>query len=233
MKVITMTHFCRPQYSRQVIDRLKNCVGIEEYLILPSIDLGSVEVAEMIGKIDFAECRPVVNDPPLGCNLNTQQAIRRGFEISDFVIHVEDDILLAPDALRMFERGEAFRHDKSVFTITGYNRDPIEIGQFHHLDKRPWFSCWGWATWRDRWDEIDRRLRADKVTWDVITEKEARNGRYEIFPKLSRVQNIGAENGVNVPSPEWHAVNHRTKHWAGDQRWSDMARQQAGTWAKF
>jgi hypothetical protein len=33
---------------------------------------------------------------------------------------------------------------------------------------------------------------------------------------VSRIQNIGAEKGTHVPSPEWHAANHHVPVTADD-----------------
>ena len=39
--VITMCHFNRPDYSRQVIEALRVCEGIGDYLILPHVEPGN------------------------------------------------------------------------------------------------------------------------------------------------------------------------------------------------
>ena len=43
-----------------------------------------------------------------------------------------------------------------------------------------------------------------------------RAGRYEVFPTVSRIQNIGAERGTHVPSAAWHTENHRVAVTADD-----------------
>jgi hypothetical protein len=42
-----------------------------------------------------------------------------------------------------------------------------------------------------------------------------RRTRREVFPILSRVQNIGYEQGENDRTPEWYRTNHRTP-WVAD-----------------
>jgi hypothetical protein len=43
---------------------------------------------------------------------------------------------------------------------------------------------------------------------------KARKDRVEIRPILSRVQNIGAIDGYNCPSPQFHRMKHHTPTWA-------------------
>jgi hypothetical protein len=50
----------------------------------------------------------------------------------------------------------------------------------------------------------------------VIVNHALRAGRYEAFPTVSRIQNIGAEKGTHVPSPEWHTEHHRVAVTADD-----------------
>jgi hypothetical protein len=56
----------------------------------------------------------------------------------------------------------------------------------------------------------------DDNSWDVIVNHALRAGRYEVFPTVSRIQNIGAEQGTHVPSAEWHAANHHVAETADD-----------------
>jgi hypothetical protein len=51
---------------------------------------------------------------------------------------------------------------------------------------------------------------------DEHLHHQLRRGRSEIYPALSRVQNIGACGGVHVPSPAWHRAHHHVPFWAGN-----------------
>lgn len=45
---------------------------------------------------------------------------------------------------------------------------------------------------------------------DQIAADRYRRTRREVFPILSRIQNIGYELGENGRTPEWYRANHRT-----------------------
>jgi glycosyltransferase involved in cell wall biosynthesis len=221
-KVITLTASHRPQYLRQVLDALARCDGVTDYLLLASLEPGNDEVREIIEQVSFLEIQAVVNARRLGCAPNTFYALRRGFERCNYVIHLEDDTVPAKDALRFFEYcRDAYRNDKQVFTIGGYsacpdspNISPDSLrGRHRTLTRHKWFNPWGWATWRDRFIEMAQQWNFH--SWDTHLNEVVRANRYEVTPVLSRFQNIGAEQGAHVPSPEWHRLNQHLDFWAG------------------
>lgn len=103
---------------------------------------------------------------------------------------------------------------------------------------RDYFTSWGWATWRRVYEEIgdgwfgvnsvgrvapDAGARNSEVlswndrspygTWALPMAFYWRRGRCEVAPDLSRIQNIGAEEGMFCPRPGWHRKNHHTEIW--------------------
>jgi hypothetical protein len=68
--------------------------------------------------------------------------------------------------------------------------------------RRRRFTCWGWATWRERWVELARCWPADH--WDSAIHCRARGPQFELAPLLSRVQNIGVEGGATPRSADQH-----------------------------
>lgn len=55
-----------------------------------------------------------------------------------------------------------------------------------------------------------------KGTWDIPMNKYWRWGRYEIAPDVSRIQNIGADEGMWNPGGDWHYQNQYSPIWMGD-----------------
>jgi hypothetical protein len=220
--VITFTASHRPKYTGEVLAALALCRGVEKYLLLPCVEPGNDEVRALFDAISFAECHVTVHPERLGCGANTLFALEQGFSNSDYVIHLEDDTVPAQDALEYFEYcREAYRSDKDVFTITGYPgaRDYRKVfqdtlaGRFRTLIRQRWFTPWGWATWSDRFSEM--RYDWNPHDFDARVNCVHRGERSEIAPVLSRIQNIGAELGVHVPSPEWHRQHQFLPFWAG------------------
>ncbi len=79
------------------------------------------------------------------------------------VIVMEDDLQTSPAFLSYMNRAlDFYEKYKSVFSISGYNYPagqmhiPEDYGYDTYVSLRN--SSWGWATWADRWQQID---------WDV------------------------------------------------------------------
>jgi hypothetical protein len=223
-KVITLCLWRRPKYTREVLNALRNCRGIGDYLLLIQQDgaddrgdVGQSEVRAICEKIDFAPARIVSESEHLGCNMNTRRALATGFRYADYVIHIEDDIQVAPDALQYFEWARQFRSDPSVFVVSiwewpGFG-EVRTVEQNTHVKWHPGLSIWGFATWRDRWQQMDQGWTSstdDKAeSWDQYLETHVKGDhRGSLCPMVSRCINIGSEDGT-------HCGDHLLPYWAG------------------
>lgn len=216
MKTISIVLYNRPDYTKQVLQALDNCIGIDQYYISIFIEPGCQEVIDIANQFNSDVLK--VNEKRLGCPLNTLQSIEASFASgSEYNIHIEDDTVLSRDALLYFEWAKKYESDKSVWTVTAYNRDYDCGDNPEMVMRRQWFTCWGWATWKDRWQEMKGKwgqyYRFGGWGRSVL---QMRKDRYEIFPCLSRCQNIGAENGLHVRSPKWHRAHHFCERVAGN-----------------
>jgi hypothetical protein len=238
-KVITISLYNRVDYSKQVLEHLSKCIGVEDYEILVHIDRSPWvdELMDLVGgyssDLDIHVFSPAKN---LGCNRSIYECLDWGFEDTDYLIHIEDDILLSYDALKYFEwAGETFKNDQTVFTVDGYNNEnPFPVAtcwsdNLHIVKKATSFKPWGWAIWKDRWEGIkDRwqfnygsRYEQGKLVfggggWDVCMKQYLRGDRCRVYPLLARTKNIGAKNGTHTPSEEWHHRKHHVDVWAND-----------------
>jgi len=65
--------------------------------------------------------------------------------------------------------------------------------------------------------EFRNKLKDSYESWDMrIGNFVVKNKFQEVYPTLSRIQNIGAEGGVHVPNAAFHAEHHHVKVWAED-----------------
>lgn len=227
MNAISMTMWRRVDYARSVLDALSRNPGIGSYELFIGIDGGPQAMPTPV--IDFAKAHIVRRPQHIGCNQNTLLTLREAFAHSDYVIHIEDDVLVAPDTIRYFEWARQFGDQRDLFTVTCWRHPdgwlPQKRGtpefQSGSVRKVPHFDCWGWATWRDRFAEMEHgwTTKTDRVlSWDTRVQ-EIRGYRYELSPMIGRAQNIGRKNGTHRPgmlvsywagSPEFRAPNQFT-----------------------
>jgi hypothetical protein len=215
LKVITMTAYRRPQYTREVLDALSRCNGIGDWQFLPHIEPGHEEVIEAVRMFDACEKIVTVNPTRLGLNRNTFQCVDQANTIkAEVLVHLEDDTVPSPDALKFFEWAfERWSSDSTVFSISGYNNPknaPTNLQRFECRYGRPKFTCWGWGTWRDRLRQmIVHWCFRDPRSFAHNLNRRVRGNRTELHPQLSRIQNIGYELGENGRTAEWYRANHR------------------------
>lgn len=219
MKIIASCHYNRPFYSKQCFEHLSKCKGIENYTMVIGVEPGNQEVIDLCRGINFCDYLLQINETRLGCNKNIGATMGRAFNWADYVIMVEDDILLSPDALQYFEQMECCKADDIGF-ITGYNKLNYLTENTHKVSKRRWYHPWLWATWRDRFHYFTQKgaWSVDEPSWDYWVNDVKYS---EIYPELSRSQNIGAELGVHVPNAQWHRENHYLEYWAGQVELED------------
>ena len=145
---------------------------------------------------------------PAGVWANKKRGVAAGFAISDFVVVLEDDIVLAPDALRWFEwhvtSGLIFDRPEIALSTCwsgSFPHDPDAAVEGHDwlvahhlglLDKytaRSWATPWGWAAWRRTWDAVGANWTGRDV--NIAKAVQAR-GWLETMPVVARCNNIGS-----------------------------------------
>lgn len=113
---------------------------------------GSVEVVERDGNYGLAR----------NVKEGLDEALGRGETSGRFdrAIVMEDDIVAGPRFLSFMNAAlEAYRDDPCVFSASAYLY-PLSLPAGYAFDTffASRFSCWGWATWSDRWSKVEREL---------------------------------------------------------------------------
>jgi len=214
---ITVSGYNRPAYLERTLTALAACDGIDECRVFVLLD-PCEETAESIRISSRCGFQAYEYSHRVGCN----SAIFGGFALGfgelagEYHVHLEDDTVPCRDALRWFAWArDRYRDDLRVMNVSGYHR--LGNGNREQSTLRDWFTPWGWATWADRWKAIAPHWHhGQETSWDVVLNHAIRAGRLEAHPTVSRIQNIGGENGTHVPSPEWHAENHHVPVTADD-----------------
>ncbi len=213
MKLITLCLWRRPNYTQQVLAALSACVGIADYIVLAHLD-GPPNADVLAACAQFTACPLLVMQSPqhIGCNASTFRVLNTAFALADYVIHDEDDVLLAPDALRYFEWARQFESDDKIMTVAAWRHDdgwlhqwgrpfPEGKNEHRHVKFMYNFHGWGWATWRSRWTDIRDNWTTGgdhDRSWDIVLcAYRNATGRGQLIPLVSRANNIGAELGTH------------------------------------
>lgn len=220
MRAISLCLWKRPKYTASVIESLKRSPGIGDYWLFIGMDGGGDDkVLQQAKAIDFCKTTILLHNQHVGCNNNTRFVLSDAFTYFDYVVHLEDDTVLAPDALHYFEWAQQFGNDERIFTVSGWRHPDgwlpekggtMPDGEESKVSLGFFYTCWGWATWRNRWYEMLRGwTQSDDHTLSWCRAvSTVRGERWEMQPRISRVTNIGAEMGN-------HRGDCQLSFWAG------------------
>ncbi|MEG0153258.1 MAG: sugar transferase [Cellulosilyticaceae bacterium] len=91
-------------------------------------------------------------------------------------IILEDDLICTPNFLAFMNQGlESYETDQRIFSICGYGlkiKKPSEYAHEVYLCSRS--SSWGWATWIDRWEEVDWEV----TDWDTFCKDKKKKREF-------------------------------------------------------
>lgn len=167
-KVITVKLWNRPDLTQQCLDHLQQCWGIEDYHLYLSVDHSEVqsEIIEIIEThpiLDSVHASLMYHDKNLGCAGNARHCFEFAFNTvgAALMIHLEDDILAAPDFLAYCEHCQPLLDSGSYFTACGFNRPCHEkqkpysegVGQ---ICAKHWFDgTGGFCMVQSQWERIE------------------------------------------------------------------------------
>ena len=104
-----------------------------------------------------------------GCANSIISGLEEMFTIHERLIVIEDDILCSPHTLSFLNTAlNKYANEPVVFNISAWSPPPmlVRIPESYPYDAYfiPRFNCWGWSSWRDRWEKIDWSV-ADYATF--------------------------------------------------------------------
>ena len=107
------------------------------------------------------------------------------------VIVLEDDLVPSKNFLQYMNQAlETYQHEQKVFSVTGYNYPfKIKKGEQNDVYFLPRPSSYGWATWKDRWKDLDWDIRDfSEFANDKKAIREFKEGGSDIYRMLKRQQ---------------------------------------------
>jgi hypothetical protein len=206
MKIeVVLLLYNRPAHSLAVLDSLKQN-GVERVrAFMDHSDDPAVRRAQD-GLVDDmrgtgVEVKLHRHERHLGLARSVRFALHAVFEAADAAVVLEDDCVVRPGGMDFFREGlAALRYDRRIRSLSGYLFPCpfIRSGTAPLLLHR--FCTWGWATWRDRWQNHDPHLGR------VVRSLEERNVRIEELAgdlaELCRKPEY-LENRVDIWSVPW------------------------------
>lgn len=224
-KVVVIIAFDRYVYFQSVVDALLSAKGSHDYTVVICIDgpkkgssfnaQGRASIIKLSAELElltqkykkpFKQVLVHASSTNSGIWQHKKSAVAQGFALSDFIIVLEDDVVLAPDALQWFEwhvtSGYIFKNP-SIRLATCWSAafpynpqslqwyDIVSVYTLGLLDKyvhNMWATPWGWAIWRNTWDGVKDNWTGQDVD---LTRLMQEKHWYETQPVVPRCNNIG------------------------------------------
>lgn len=117
------------------------------------------------------------------------------------VIVIEDDLVTSPHFLRYMNDGlDFYSNNQDVASIHGYVYPIVGLPNTFFLRGA---DCWGWATWKDRWQlfEADGSTLLQQLIEKNLLNRFDFNGAYS-FSEMLKKQIAGQNNSWAI---RWHA----------------------------
>lgn len=223
MNAIVFTAYDRPSMLRSVLQSWEKVRGIHDWFFIFRIEPSprEPEVRKVIR--DFTDrtrlnAQISTNHRVLGVLHHPWAAFEDAFRDFEFVVRAEDDLRVSDDILDYFTWAElTYRQRPDVATIHAYT-DGKGVTP-HGVHTLPAFNPWIWGTWRHQWqsfmrDTWDHDYSTFNETpghnsgwdWNLDTRIFPERGLVGVYPKMSRVDNIGVIGTHSTPE-NWRTAS--------------------------
>lgn len=152
--------YARPTHTRRTLAALAANVGAQESELIvfadgsrSAHDEGRVQEvrAAVRSQIGFKSVRLVERSANLGLAQNIITGLNEVFSMHDSAIILEDDIHCETEFLNFMAWALAkYASERRIWHVNGWNF-PIALDRLPSVYCVSTMSCWGWATWADRW----------------------------------------------------------------------------------
>lgn len=210
---ILVTGYRRPQHLDLCLKNLAQSPIFNSFPTIISIDGPSSKDDEVPCQearstaIFFAQRHRNVNlefsNVNKGLGESILSAVDQVFENFNSIIVIEDDLLLSPFALEYFEWGlRSYENQHRVGSISGFSLPLSEQTSDYFIRGA---DCWGWATWRNRWNDFERdgRVLLNELKKRRLQRAFDLDYSYQYTHMLER-QVRGLTNSWAI---RWHANN--------------------------
>ena len=203
-RAMFLTAYDRPQYLIDTLRSWRKVRGFHDWPLYIRIEPSHMQddILNIVRELEHPNVHINVNPQVYGVLHHPWVAFEDLFDRYDFVVRLEDDLMVSEDTLEYFEwASSVYESHPRVAAVIGYTG---ENGPDNGVRLAPEFCPWVWGTWRDRWRKlIGPTWDHDYSTynghpgnqsgwdWNLNTRIFPEYGLCAVYPTSSRVQNIG------------------------------------------
>ena len=211
---ITVVAYSRPDHLKKLlfslkVNKIKNFTvfidGADDFFIRKQ----QQKIIKMLQMIDWADVKIINRPTNIGLRKSIISSLDDQFKIYDKVILLEDDCIPQMGFFDfMLQSLETFKDNKKIRSICGYQL-PINLMNTNKIETimSSRFIPWGWATWKDRWQDYEPNLTPiiDKLkVKDIINDLPS-----DLLHYLDHYSHKNIQN--DIWSINWVLVHYLTK----------------------
>lgn len=207
---IVVFAYKRPEELRRCLESLESNYGANNHKLFIIIDGPKSDEDKDLVK----ECQLVASEiwnfeevlvSKSSSNAGLSNSIKKGLQ-EIFVSHeraiiVEDDLVLHTKFLEFMSQGlMVYAKDLSVASIQGFSLIERKDGNAYFL---PGADCWGWATWRDRWNSVtwDSKFNLEKIKSSNLEK----SFNYENSYNFTKLLELNTKGKIDSWAIDWQA----------------------------
>ena len=164
---VALLLYNRPEHSKAVIQSLlaDGLQRLRVFMDFPDKEEVKVNQEKMLAFLDTVHRDLDVtlhrHSEKQGLAKSVRFAMNTCFSDSDAVVLLEDDCVLRPGGLTFFFEGlTRLRSNSCIRSLSGYSYPcNFVFGENDKLLLLNRFCTWGWATWKERWEDYDPDLQ--------------------------------------------------------------------------
>ena len=175
----------RADHLRRTLESLMNCEGFEASDVIIYCDgprddseAESVKTTRELARAKLGECAEYhFSEVNLGLSRSVVAGVSDTVDRFGRAIVVEDDLELSPSFLTFMNQAlDRYAHDESVFQVSGYMFDVLELKAAPSALFLPFTVSWGWATWKRAWDQFDPQATG----WEALRTNKVLRRRFNL-----------------------------------------------------
>jgi GR25 family glycosyltransferase involved in LPS biosynthesis len=184
----------RPHHTRQVLKSISDCKNFSKFqLYIFSDNFNKLKkkdelqvslVRNEVSKFKKKNKNVLIKffNINLGLYRNLTKGISYVLKKHASVIVLEDDLILKKNFLHFMHNSlEKFKNKKNILQISGYSY-PVKsnTNNVYFLNLT---SCWGWATWSDRWEnfiKFSKNKKLIKKEYDDISSNDRKKDQFNV-----------------------------------------------------
>ncbi len=207
---IAVFGFTRYEELSKCLLSLENNEGASEFPVYIFIDGPRTELdLEPIKKTfavasrtwGFKSVEVACSDKNLGLSNSIKAGLDSIFKLHDSVIVIEDDLVLHSKFLDFMVKGlDKYSSEKLVASVQGFSLIDQTSDQSYFLQGA---DCWGWATWRDRWESIC--WDSDALISQIKKSGKAKSFNFENTYNFMRLLELNSRKEIDSWAILWQA----------------------------